>query len=230
MKETRTIEEYGGTWQPAMDAYVQWLYGLFGWKYVKTGANENRYVEKKNYLVSEGEGRYRLESGYRCTGHSYNITHYFERDTKDPKYERYCALEKRMGARLKSNPNGYESLKKLMKSVCPKGVPRSPKSFARRYIKFYVIGVPMLTVALLYLLADGAAIIKGGLEGNEGLLACLGLGGFSTLCGVFIHIKMSIKSVFEREYWKHVGKRLSKEKYPGLSNIIEEALKLQMED
>ena len=132
MKETKKVEEYSITSKSSMDDDVRWLYELFGWQYVKTTDHENKYVEKKDYLVSEGEGRYRIESGYKSAGSSHDVTHYLERDMEDPKYDRYCALERRMGT---FDRYGCGSAKDFLKSVCPKGVPKRLSSYKYRYIK-----------------------------------------------------------------------------------------------
>lgn len=236
MKETKKVEEYSITSKSSMDDDVRWLYELFGWQYVKTTDHENKYVEKKDYLVSEGEGRYRIESGYKSAGSSHDVTHHLERDMEDPKYDRYCALERRMGT---FDRYGCGSAKDFLKSVCPKGVPKRLSSYKYRYIKYYVIGAILLLAMGMPILVNGPQLLTeleltelaaSEMEGFSSFALGIGLGAISILYGAFVHIKTLIKSVLARDYLKYVGKRLSKEASPRRCSIIEEAIKLQLED
>ena len=233
MKEVKEVEEYSITNKSYMDDDVRWLYELFGWQYVKTTDYENKYVEKKDYLVSEGDGRYRIESGYKSAGSSHDVTHYLERDTEDPKYDRYCALECRMGT---FDQYGCGAAKEFLKSVCPKGAPKRLRSYKRRYIKYYLIGVILLLamgMPLLGMASSGVLLeelAESGMEGFSSFVLGIGLGAVSILCGAYIHIKTLSRSVLASDYQKYVSQRLSRETHPEECKIIEEAIKLQTED
>lgn len=231
MKETKKVEEFSITSKSYMDEDIRWLYELFGWKYVETTDYENRYVEKKDYLVSEGDGKYRIESGYKSAGSSHDVIHHLERDTEDPKYDRYCALEKRMGL---YDQYGCGSVKELLKSVCPKGTPTRLSSYKHRYIKYYVIGAILLLAMGMPILAYGPQLLTeltaSEMEGFSSFALGIGLGVVSILYGAFVHIKTLIRSVLESDYLKYVGKRMSRETYPEKCRIIEEAIQLQLED
>ncbi len=222
MKEKKAVGEYRSYFSSTIDRSGVWFYELFGWHYVGTTSKEERYVEKATYLVSEGTNRLRVESGYRSAGSGYNLEHIFERETDDPKYAKYCELEKR-------NPlglwDGYPAVLERIKNAFPKGRPITYAQYKKRFGKFYVIGAVLLAL-LAFFVAMGPE--KLGAPTDYSFPAALALFGCSSaafiICGIAGHMKSLNKEKMAAEYQAYLAKVI-----PGanMRRIVQEASELQ---
>jgi len=221
MKEKKAVGEYCSYSKSTIDYSGVWFYELFGWRYVTTKSAEERYVEKATYLVSDGNDRLRVESGYRSAGRGYNLEHIFERETDHPKYAKWCELERRNPLRLW---DGYPAVLGKIKNAFPKGRPKTYEQFKKGYGTFYVIGAVLLAIM-------GIAVAATANESKElvaTIYAMFGISAAVCILRVFIgHMKSLNKDKMAAEYQAYLAKVI-----PGanMRRIVQEALNLQNED
>lgn len=235
MKEKKVVEGYSYCSSRRMDVLGEWFYGLFGWRYVETSSDQNHYVEKKTYLVSDGNNGYRVEDRYESSSAGYDLYHTFERETDDPKYAKYCELESRMNLLVKMW--SYYPKSELEK-VFPKGAPMGYAKYKKRFNKYYIYGIILLVVLAIGLMVvaieperfmsdeydafgpAGAAVIYFIMFGCPGI-ACI-------VRGVVGQIK-SLNSIrMAEEYRTYIRTFFAGNPNPNMCNIIKEALELQI--
>ena len=229
MKETKSVSEYSVCNKGSMDGLGQWFYGLLGWRWVKTTSMEDQYVEKKTYLVADRSDGLRVEDRYESTRVGYEVSHTLERETDDPKYEKYCELERRVGSYSIWGDN-YPTMLRRLKSEFSKGVPQPYTKYKNRFKKFYVIGA-----ILLSLLAFFAVMGPEKLSAPEdySFPAAIALFGCSSavciICGIVGHMKSLNKKKINEAYRAYLAECFSGRSNSGLGAIVKEALELQME-
>lgn len=228
MKETKSVSEYSVCYKASMDWLGHWFYGLLGWRCIKTTSRENRYVEKKTYLVADRSDRLRVEDRYESTRGGYEVSHTLERETDDPKYEKYCELERRVGSY--SIWGKYPAMLRRLESEFSEGVPQPYTQYKNRFKKFYVIGA-----ILLSLLASFAVMGPEKFSAPEDYFfpAAIALFGCSSavciICGIVGHMKSLNKKKINEAYRAYLGEWFSGRSNSGLGAIVKEALELQME-
>ena len=236
MKEKKTVYDHEWNNTTTLDSLGQWFYGLFGWHYVKTSSYEESHAVEKNYLVSDGKGRVSIEKGYEDIGSTYDVWHTFERDTNDPKYSRYCELERRM-CTVVDMWKRYASVESILESVCPKGVPRNYNKYKKRFVSFYVWSAVILGFMGFMLLVYGGDLVGNwksfSIEDRAYsimFLALLGCPGVALLIsGIAKHLKSLNEKKTVREYRAYVAGMLSGKENPTFCRIVKDAVELQIE-
>ena len=241
MKEKKTLYEYEWNAKYSLDPDIQWFYQLFGWHHVKTTCNEeSSHTAEKNYIVSDGNGRWSVEKGYEDLGSTYNVWHTFERETTDPKYIRYCELERKVCtcACIKYglwDRFSYTDVDTEVKKMFSRGRPELYTQYKKRYKKFYVIGVVILCLLGFFsmILSASGAISA---SPPDDVLTLKGwalfFGGLSAICilrGFVGHMKTLNKKKLAERYRAYLVGCFTGRSDPGLCTIVKEALELQME-
>ena len=235
MKETKTIRDYRSYSNGTIDYDEIWFQELFGWHYVRSSCTEIKSsgTMVKTYLVLNGDGKASIEKDYEDLGSDYETRHIFERDTDDPKYAQYCELERRVHLDVSDD---YD-LRKVMKSVFSRGVPKTYAQFKKRHKKNYVLG------ALLLFLWGFITMIGAEPEGYYEELNLelaqvwptflfLGFavpGAVFVVRGIIRTIKSLNKARVAEEYRAYLGSWFSRKPNSGFCTVVREALELHIE-
>ena len=151
MKERKKVYAHEWDRKVIIDPVGKWFYELFGWRYVETSCYAKSHGVEKTYLVPDVSGRISVEKGYEDVGDTYDVWHTFERDMNDPKYARYCELERRVCVKVDMWKR-YSDVERILESLCPNGVPMNYAEYKHRFVKYYVLGAVTLGILGIFTL------------------------------------------------------------------------------